>query len=236
MKVAIMQPYFMPYIGYWQLINVVDVFVILDDVNFIRRGFINRNSILINGQAHMFSIPIQDASQNRLIMNTKLCFDNQHRYKFNRLISTTYKKALQFEKVMPLIEEIIDNKTNDLTEFIQFSLIIIKKYLNMKTKILKSSELRKDNSLHAQDKIIEICRCLNADIYINASGGRKLYQTDIFKKQNIDLLFLDPKYENIKYIQFKDQFVENLSIIDVLMFNEKKNVLKLLGEYELNNE
>lgn len=236
MKIAIMQPYFMPYIGYWQLLNAVEVFVILDDVNFIKRGYINRNNILINGTIHMFSIPVRNASQNRLIMDTKLSFDSRQRCKFKTLINTAYRKAPQFGEIMPLMERIIDNKTDDLTEFIQFGINEIKKYLELETRILKSSEFKKNNSLHAQDRIIEICRCIDADIYVNPAGGRKLYQPDAFKKQNMELLFLDPKYANIKYKQFKNQFVENLSIIDVLMFNEKNNVLDLLEEYELNNE
>lgn len=236
MKAAVMQPYFMPYIGYWQLLKAVDIFVILDDVNFIKRGYINRNNILINGQAHLFSIPVRDASQNRLIMDTKLSFDNWQRCKFQRLINSVYKKAPQFEKIMPLLERILDNETDDLTEFIQFSIDVIKEYLELKTHILKSSELKKNNSLRAQDRIIEICRCIGADIYINPSGGRKLYCQNTFKGQNMELLFLDPKYENIKYEQFDNPFVENLSLIDILMFNEKNGVLRLLKEYELNHE
>lgn len=93
MKTAIMQPYFFPYLGYFQMFNAVDKFVLLDDVNFIMRGYINRNSILLNGKAHKFSIPLEKPSQNKLINETKLNFSLKDKENFLKTIQLAYKKA-----------------------------------------------------------------------------------------------------------------------------------------------
>lgn len=236
MKVAVMQPYLFPYIGYWQLINAVDKFVILDDVNYIMRGFINRNKILLNGQPYQFTIPIKKASQNKLIMDTELNFLQEDKRKFLLTIHNAYRKAPYFEKVMPMIEEIIHNPENDLTKYIRYSIERITQYLDIKTEILVSSQIEKRSDLKAQDKIIEICKCLGADIYINPCGGRKLYNHCDFIKEGIELFFLDTKNECINYKQLQNEFIGNLSIIDALMFNDEKKMKKFLRAFYLNEK
>lgn len=234
MKVAVMQPYLFPYIGYWQLINAVDKFVILDDVNYIMRGFINRNKILLNGQPYQFTIPIKKASQNKLIMDTELNFSQEDKRKFLLTIHNAYRKAPYFEKVMPMLEEIVQNPEIDLTNYIRYSIERITQYLDIKTEILVSSQIDKQPDLKAQDRIIEICKCLGADIYINPCGGRTLYQHSDFEQTGMKLFFLDTKSEHITYNQRQKEFVANLSIMDILMFNDAKTVQSFLEEYELN--
>lgn len=236
MKAAVMQPYLFPYIGYWQLINAADIFVILDDVNFIKRGYINRNSILINGKPFLFSIPVKDVSQNRLIKDTRLCFDEREKKKFLARVEAAYRKAPCFDSIFPLVRTIIEYDTEDLTDYIWNSIDLVNQYLKIATIVVKSSEIGKDNTLIGQDRIIEICRRIHADIYINPSGGRELYHACNFEEHGIELFFLDTKFGKISYRQFEDRFVENLSIIDVLMFNSVKNVRKFLEEYDLNSE
>lgn len=233
MKVAVMQPYLFPYIGYWQLINAADKFVILDDVNYIMRGFINRNRILLNGQSHMFSIPIKKASQNKLIRDTKLNFSEEDKRKFLMTIKSAYGKAPYFSQVMPMVEQIIDNPEIDLTSYIKNSILRINQYLDIDTEILISSEIEKDNTLKAQDRIIEICKKLNADIYINPCGGRGLYRHCDFEKEGLKLFFLTTIGENIHYQQFKKEFVENLSIVDLLMNNGQNQIRNFLHQYIL---
>lgn len=233
MKVAVMQPYLFPYIGYWQLINAADKFVILDDVNYIMRGFINRNRILLNGQSHMFSIPIKKASQNKLIRDTKLNFSEEDKRKFLMTIKSAYGKAPYFSQVMPVVEQIIDNPEIDLTSYIKNSILRINQYLDIDTEILISSQIEKDNTLKAQDRIIEICKKLNADIYINPCGGRGLYRHCDFEKEGLKLFFLTTIGENIHYQQFKKEFVENLSIVDLLMNNGQNQIRNFLHQYIL---
>lgn len=233
MKIAVMQPYLFPYIGYWQLINAVDKFVLLDDVNYITRGFINRNTILLNGKPYRFAIPINKASQNRLIKDTQFRFDRKEKEKFLRQISSAYRKSPYYQNIMPLIENIIFFGEDDVTSYIQNSIEEIKKYLEIDNEIYRSSWINKNETLKTQDRIIEICKKEQADIYINPSGGRKLYDHESFEREGIELFFLDPKTENIIYKQGECEFQPNLSIIDILMFNDVFTIRKFLNQYEL---
>ena len=230
-KLGIMQPYLFPYIGYWQAINAVDEYVLLDDVNFIMRGYINRNNILLNGKAYLFSVPLEKPSQNKLISETKLNFLEKDKENFLKTITMAYKKAPYFNDVFPIIKEIILNSENDLTKYIKYSIETIQKYLNITTRIELSSNIEKDNSLKSQERILEINKKLTSTIYINAIGGQELYDKDAFLASGIELKFI--KTLPYEYKQFNNDFVPNLSIIDVLMFNSKDEVNSMLSKYEL---
>lgn len=234
MRVGIMQPYIFPYIGYWQLIHAVDQFVILDDVNYIRRGYINRNSILLSGKPYRFTIPVKKASQNKLIKDMELDFDREKKDKFLMTIHGAYSKAKNYAKVFPFIEEIINNKEEDLTRFTEFSIRRIMKYLDISTELLLSSQVPKQEGIKGETRIIEICKRLHADTYINPCGGRKLYNQESFQLEGINLFFLDTASEKIVYDQNQKIFVENLSIIDILMFNNKDKVREFLKAIALN--
>ena len=231
MKVGIMQPYIFPYIGYWQLINLVDKFVLLDDVNYIVRGYINRNSILLNGKPYRFTIPIEKASQNKLIMETNLYFTQKWKQNFLMTIHNAYKKSPYYNEVMPLIENVINNPEKHLTTFIKYSIKEIIRYLGINTEILISSEIEKDLSLKGEQRIIELCQRLCAKQYINAIGGQKLYSFSNFKDKGIKLSFL--KTDDIRYSQYRKSFVESLSIIDVMMFNSVMQIKEFLKKYTI---
>jgi hypothetical protein len=228
MTLAIMQPYLFPYIGYWQLINAVDSFVIYDDVNFIKQGYINRNSILSNGKSQQFTLELIGASSNKLIKEIEI---GNNVNKILKTIKQSYIKAPFFENVIILLEEILANKEKNLAKYIGYSLEKISQYLEVNTNIVYSSNIKKDINLKAQDKVIDICKNLNARKYINAIGGQELYSKEIFKKNDIELNFL--KTEVVEYKQFKNDFVPYLSIIDILMFNSKDEIKYMLSRYEL---
>jgi hypothetical protein len=208
-----MQPYIFPYIGYFQLINAVDVFVIYDDVQFIKGGWINRNHLLLKGDKFLFNLIINGASSNK------------------RTIENSYKKAPFFESVFPLLVSIIMSYDKCLSMFIRNSIIEICNYINIGTEILISSELNKNNNLKGQDKVVAICKLLNSDEYINSIGGQKLYSKEFFLNNNIQLFYLQSN--EINYQQFNGNFISNLSIIDVLMFNAPNTIHKMLNNYEL---
>lgn len=233
MKTGIMQPYFFPYIGYFQLINAVDSFVILDDVKFIMRGWINRNNILSGDKAYLFSIPLDKPSQNKLICETKLKFPKAEKLKFLKTIKFAYEKAPYFKDFYPILSDIILTDNDDLTSFIIESLVKICEYLGLKTKFLRSSQIEKDNSLKAEDRIIEICKQLKADIYINPTGGKGLYNPNHFKNEKIELKFIDTDFEEIHYKQFKNEFIQGLSFLDILMFNSREKINIFLDSYTL---
>ena len=228
MTLAIMQPYLFPYIGYWQLINAVDTFVIYDDVNFIKQGYINRNSILSNGKSQQFTLELIGASSNKLIKEIEI---GNNANKILKTIKQSYIKAPLFENVISLLEEILTNKEKNLAKYIGYSLEKISQYLEINTKFIYSSNIEKDNTLKAQDKVLEMCNILKADKYINAIGGQELYNKEIFKENGIELNFL--KTELVEYKQFKNDFVPYLSIIDILMFNSKDEIKNMLNRYEL---
>ncbi|MDX4028242.1 WbqC family protein [Aliarcobacter skirrowii] len=228
MTLAIMQPYLFPYIGYWQLINSIDTFVIFDDVNFIKKGYINRNSILINGKVQQLTLELIGASQNKLINDIEVGNNSK---KLLKTIEMSYKKAPYFETIFQILEDILNQEEKNLAKYIGYSLEIISNYLNINTKFIYSSDIKKDNNLKAQDKILDICKKLEATNYINAIGGQELYDKEKFNDYNINLNFL--KTNIIQYKQFNSEFVAFLSIIDILMFNSKDEIKKMLNNYEL---
>lgn len=232
-----MQPYFLPYIGYWQLLNVVDKYVIYDDVNYINRGWINRNRILLNSKDKMITLSLKEVSQNKLIKEIELLNNEKEREKLLKTISQSYKKAPFYDEVYPLIEEILNFKEINLEKFLENSIKKIIEYLEIDTTILISSEIEKDNMLKGKNKILDICKNLGASEYYNAIGGQELYSYEEFNKEGIKLKFL--KSGNIEYKQFKNEFIPNLSIIDVMMFNSKEKIKEFLNNYTLigeNNE
>lgn len=231
MKIGIMQPYFMPYIGYWQLINAVDKYVIYDDVNFINRGWINRNRILLNGQPHYFNVYMIGASQNKLINEISVNNSEDVVIKNLYLIESAYKKAPYYAEVYPIIEKILRCNYGKLSEYIAYSISEVCDYLDIKTQLIMSSELSKDCTLRAQDKILAICELLGATEYYNAVGGQGLYSYAEFEKRGIKLEFL--KSDEILYHQFGNNFCRNLSIIDVMMFNSLEHVKEMLNLYTL---
>lgn len=231
MKVGIMQPYFLPYIGYWQLINAVDKYVIYDDVNFINRGWINRNRILFNGKDKMITLSLRESSQNKLIKEIELVNNEKEKIKLLKTISQSYQKAPFYNLVYPLIEEILNFKELNLGKFLENSIKKIAEYLEINTIILISSEIEKDNALKGKDKILDICKRLGATKYYNAIGGQELYSYEEFKKNGIELNFL--KANEISYIQYKNSFIPNLSILDVMMFNSKDEIKNILENYIL---
>lgn len=228
MKVAIMQPYFFPYIGYWQLIKSVDTFVIFDDVNFINKGYINRNNILLDGCAHRINLQLKQASQNKHI-NEIMLGDN--REKVLQLISLAYKKAPMHTPVMKLLSRLFEHEDLNLARFLGYSIQAVCEYLGIERQFLYSSDIEHDLTLRGQNKIIGLCEQLGASRYINAIGGKDLYNRSDFLNYNIQLDFI--KTDNISYPQLSDEFIGNLSIIDVLMFNNKQSLQSLMGKFEL---
>jgi len=209
MKIAVMQPYLFPYIGYWQLINVVDKFVLYDDVNYIKRGWINRNKL----RSGRFTIPLEGASQNRKIRELRVLGDHDA---FYRALDVTYKFAPYYADVRPML----DLEGEYITQVIYNSIKRIKDYLGIKTYIVPSSELYNNSNLTGEQRIAHICILEGADVYVNSINGYDLYHDHTFRQYNIDLRFLKTKVEN------------NLSIIDLLMHKSVAEIRQMLLNYE----
>ena len=230
-KIGVMQPYFVPYIGYWQLMNAVDVYVIYDDVNYINRGWINRNRILVNGEPQYINLLLSGASQNRLINEISLADNTANFKKIFRTIELNYKKAPFYKEVLDLLEKILNNCQTNLALFLYDQIKWLAEYMEMDTRFILSSSIKKDNSLRGQEKILDICRCLQGTEYYNAIGGQDLYSKEKFEENGIKLFFLET--DAIRYHREGNLFVGGLSILDVLMYNDKEQINHLLNQYKL---
>jgi hypothetical protein len=231
MKVAIMQPYLFPYIGYFQLVNAVEKFIFYDDVNFIKQGWINRNRILVDNKPHLLTLKLNGASSYRLINEIAVVQKNDDLLK---TIIQAYSKAPFFNEVIPIIQEVFTamNSLNKISEIAEISVTIVSEYLNLKTIFETSSEVYAlTKKFTREERLIEICKENNADAYINPSGGKELYNKDNFRKEGINLHFI--KNHITGYKQFKNAFIPGLSIIDVLMFNSRNQVREMVCQYEL---
>lgn len=229
--VAIMQPYLFPYIGYFQMVNAVDIFVLYNDVNYIKRGWINRNRILVNGSEYLFTIPIEAASQNRRICDTRIVQDSMLYKKLLNTIESNYKRAPFFSEVMPLLYSIFESLPEYIDQLAEKSIRTFCDYFEFSTLIKQSKGVYDNEELKKGDRLISICQKENADRYINAQGGAQIYSKEYFIEYGISLLFL--KTKDIQYAQFSNNFVPNLSIIDVAMFNDRSSIQKFMYDYEL---
>ena len=232
MKIAIMQPYIFPYIGYFQLIHAVDKFIFYDDVNFIKGGWINRNRILMQSQGHLITIPLKGAGSNRLICEIEVDWVGKDLPKFKQNIEHAYKKAPFFNDIMALINEVFTSDKKSIGALASYSIEVIASYLNISKEFKSSSDQFYNNrGCERADRLIDICKRENADEYINTIGGQTLYAKEYFFKCGVNLNFLQPNIA--PYKQFNNEFIAGLSIIDVLMFNKRERVKELLTGYEL---
>lgn len=232
MKIAVMQPYFFPYIGYYQLAAAVDKFVIFDDVAFIKKGWINRNFILVNGEPWLFTVPLSAASQNKLIKETLL--DAQQfpawREKFLKTLEQSYKKAPHYNEVALLVQNVLNANNTTIAELAFESIRSVLRYLDVPIQF-QSSSYYSNQHLKGEERIIDICRKENARHYFNLSGGTALYNRSNFAQASIALHFIQPD-PGLRYSQGKHtSFVPSLSMIDVLMFQSPEEVCALLNQH-----
>lgn len=231
MRVAIMQPYFLPYIGYFQLIAAVDLFIVYDNIKFTKKGWINRNRMLLNNAATTFSIPIKGDS-DFLDVKDRYLAPSFDRKKLLNQIKAAYFRAPHFPEIFPLIEKTVTFDEQNLFRFIEHSIVQIADRLDIKTQIRTSSSLDLDHTKKGQDRVLDICQATGAKTYINSIGGVDLYSKDIFARNGIALSFL--KSTLVEYPQYGDDFVPWLSIMDVMMFNSPESIRgQLLNAYEL---
>lgn len=231
-KIAIMQPYFFSYIGYFQLINAVDEFVIYDNIQFTKKGWINRNRILVNGMDEYITLPLKKNSDYLLIKDRFLAdtWEAERKKMINRIIES-YRKAPFFKETYEVFERSIMYEDLNLFKFIFHSIQTLVNYFNIDTKLTISSTLSINHQLKGEDKVIAICKEQQAGVYINPIGGVSLYDSERFRSNNLKLLF--QKSNNINYQQFSHEFFPWLSIIDVLMFNDKNHCKELLNQFQL---
>ena len=233
MRLAIMQPYIFPYVGYYQLAEAADQFVFFDDVHFIKKGWIHRNAILMQGQRYRFTIPLLKASQNKRIQETQLHPIEYPRWcqKFLKTLHQGYRSAPFFEEAYALVRQVLLGENGSMATLAANSVTEVAAYLHLTTDFTYSSGLDYDRSGDGQAKVISICQQQQADEYVNAIGGQELYDPASFEEHQIALRFL--RSQKISYEQPVSSFVPHLSIIDVLMQCSVPDIQSSLTQYEL---
>ncbi|MGA9467615.1 MAG: WbqC family protein [Exiguobacterium marinum] len=231
MKVAIMQPYFFPYIGYYQLMHEVDTFVIFDDANFIKKGWVHRNQILMDGEPHPFILPIQKMSQNKLISEHERALIEETVFKQIKQLRHAYHNAPYFEEAMPVLESCLTYPETNVAAYLSHGLIEVVRYLGIDSTILRTSDLQPNRELKGQERIIDYCQQLDATHYINAINGMSLYDQKSFQRVGIELSFLQSELP--AYKQGTDTFHPYLSIIDCMMNCSIDEIHHMLHAYDL---
>ena len=226
-----MQPYFLPYIGYWQLIGAVDAFVVYDNIKYTKNGWINRNRFLLNGKEALFSLPLRKDS-DFLDVNQRYLAESFNREDLINRFREAYRKAPEYSAFMPVLENIIHCPSSNLFDYIRYSIEKVCSYLELKTPVIVSSSIDCDHSLKAAERVQAICKALGADAYVNPPGGAGLYSKESFEQYGLTLQFLQPHLT--EYAQLGDVFVPWLSIIDILMMQGRQWTKQVaLEDYEI---
>lgn len=221
MKVAIMQPYLFPYHLYWRLVQEVDVFVIFDNVNFRKKGFINRNYSYNDGTQKRFTLSLQKVSQNKLINEIDICSDQTRLKSFLRC---QYNSCVNFNHVWPILDDILSFKDSNLASFLENSIKTICDYMEIRTRIISASSLQSDyTDLRGQDKILCLCKLLGANEYLNLPSGKLLYDKSTFKSNNLNLEFISPFSDKIMPGQVNS--FHACSVIDLMMNIPQKSLI-----------
>lgn len=233
MILGMMQPYFYPYLGYWQLMNAVDEYIIYDDVNFIKGGWIHRNRIKINGEAQYFGLTIRKASQNKKINELELNMDENAKRNLLNKVRSAYGKAPYFKETFELFERTIACEETNLAAFLANCNREIAKYLGITTPIYTCTELGLDNTLKFQDRILDICQSRGNTGYINAIGGKELYSHEPFDAIGCPISFMRMDGDIVYPQQNGEDFIMGLSILDVMMNNSLDEIHEMMKRYTI---
>ena len=238
MTLAGNQPYFLPYFPYWQLIAAADTFLVSDDYDFIKAGWVNRNRILVNGRPQYFRIEVLHAGESRLIKD-KLLAPHWTDSKL-RTVEMAYHAAPYFNQGYALMEKVFSCRSERLLDVLELSIREVCAYLGITTPLVRTSSLEGNSLLRREYRVYDFCRRLGADRFINAIGGQALYSKEEFKARGVDLKFIrggTPPYDQAlhfaRYTARPGAFVPGLSVLDVIMFNSREACHDMLGMYEL---
>ena len=253
MKLAIMQPYFMPYIGYFQAISAVDKYILYSNLNFIKESWMNRNRVLMrDGKIVTITVPLKSKSSYSMIYDVEIDNSKPWKEKMLKTIQMCYSKKPFYKEIFDLLNSMLTPEYTHLKDLNNSTIVSISHYLDIQTVIDVDNSrfldmekgmvnieedysdlpyLLKTKPIRKVARVIEMCRREGSNDFYNAIGGQELYSKEEFKQYDIRLNFV--RTNNIEYRQDskKGEFVSNLSIIDVLMNNGKIGTQKLLQEY-----
>ena len=192
-SVAVMQPYFAPYVGYFNLIAAADIFVFHDDVKYTKKGWINRNRICDGKRSKTISLPLAKDS-DFLNINQRMIAQSFVPRKLENEISE-FLKGLPFSKdaeaLIKLLQDKVQATSNLATSLIELT-VDYSTYLKLETEFVKSSDFQIDPTLRGEARVIELCKCAGATHYVNPPGGEHLYSSETFDVNGLSLSFLQP--------------------------------------------
>lgn len=229
-RIAIMQPYFLPYLGYWQLIHAVDRFVVYDDVNYMKGGWVNRNRLLINGRPAYITLPLSDSSPHKRICDINLLASPVWRGKLIKMVQMTYRRSPCFSEVFPVIEKLIRFDAGSLSGYLLHQLQVMAEFMEIDTEFVASSRRYGNSDLSGQARVLDICNREGASIYVNLPGGQSLYDSNEFRRAGMDLRFIAMR--PLLYKQESTEFVPYLSIVDALMAIGPTDIKRHLGAFD----
>ena len=214
MRVGIMQPYLLPYIGYFQLIEYCDAFVIYDDIEYTKRGWINRNRILASGAPSTFTVPLAKAPDATLVRERTIA-DAFNPRKLLAQFAGAYRGSPYWSEHEEWLRAVIEDAERNLFGYIRNALHATLALISIETEVIVSSDLRIEDGARGQDKVLAICKATGADEYVNPIGGTQLYESAAFAAAGVHLSFLQSRLS--PYPQPVEVFVPALSIVDMLM-------------------
>jgi hypothetical protein len=211
-KIAISQSNYIPWKGYFDLINSVDDFVFFDEVQFTRRDWRNRNKIIINNLVKWITIPIKNKGNYKEKINKVIVNDTNWKTKHMKIFKQAYRKSKFLENTLNILDEALDGGEKNLSSINQKSIITISKYFNISTNFFDSSDFmeKKIDNLSPSMRLIQICKKIKASIYVSGPLAKEYLDIDLFKKNNIEVQWFD-------YPNNKKNKKENLSVVDNLM-------------------
>lgn len=227
---GVMQPYLFPYLGYFQLIHAVDRFVLYDDVTYIKQGWVNRNQVSVAGKPLLFTLPLKGASSHTLIR--ELMVDPAQyrpwRTKFLRTVGQAYARAPHAPEVLALLDSALPEEATRLAAVLAGSIRAVLQRVGCTTELVEGAAHYHNAHLHGQERILDICAQEHASTYVNAPGGRALYDHTLFAERGVSLRFIEPRLE--PYPQSGGPFMPGLSIIDVMMYNAPEQLRDLMNQ------
>lgn len=232
MKLAIMQPYLFPYLGYFQLIHAADKFVFYDDVNFIKNGWINRNRLLLGGKPHYFTVPLSDASPFDAIDDIRFEAPGERwKRKMRATFEQAYAQAAHRDEGLKLLDAVLAADTESIADLARDSVLRVMEHVGLEREMVSTSRGYSNDDLRGPERVIDICRQEGATTYMNLPGGRALYDPAAFVAAGIDLRFIDSRFP--PYKQGSRDFVPGLSILDAVMHCPTVEVRGMVDQYAL---
>ena len=233
-KLAVMPPYFFPYIGYFQLLHAVDLWIMYDNIEFTKGKYHNRNFLVFNGKREVFTVNLKKTSDFAMIGDREISLEYRQKTcnKILSRIQQNYRKAPYFNEVFPWVKDVFEFPDNNLFNFADHSVKKVAEYLGIKTEIITSSSIDIDHSLRNKYRLFEFCKHFNIQYYLNPEGGVSLYNKEEFAQKGIDLHFHyahQPEYHQIH----SEKFEPYLSIIDIMMHCSVSEIQEILNDYHI---